>query len=215
MTTFYIVRHGQTDWNVAGRIQGHQESQLTDKGRQQAQERAQNFEGITFDAAYASDLSRAKETAEILLEGQGHTLRTSPRLREVSQGSLEGYHRDKAREEFSEIYELWDRSDDHERMKIRKVPGAETGEEAAERFLDQIKAIARDHKNQTVLVVTHGGVMRIFLFKAGLVELSRIEHIENLGYVVIESDGEQFRLIESTGIKKLNEQGLDKFPKKG
>ena len=66
MTTLLLVRHGETDWNAEGRLQGHTDTPLNDYGRRQARALADALAGDDFEALYASDLARARETAEIL-----------------------------------------------------------------------------------------------------------------------------------------------------
>src|SRR5436190_1312043 len=90
MTTLLLVRHGETDWNAAGRLQGHTDRPLNEYGRRQAKELADRLAGEGADAIYASDLSRAKETAEIVGERLGLTVVIDADLREKNWGSWEG-----------------------------------------------------------------------------------------------------------------------------
>lgn len=88
----YLVRHGETEWTAAGRLQGQTDVPLSCKGRRQAQEVAQHLADVSFDAAYASDLSRALDTALIILAEQPSpvTLVVDSGLREISDGAYEG-----------------------------------------------------------------------------------------------------------------------------
>ncbi len=90
MGKWLIVRHGETEWNAQGRIQGHTDVGLSEQGQQQARLVAQRLAGETIDLAYSSDLSRAKETAEIILDGREVPFHTTPRLRERYYGVFEG-----------------------------------------------------------------------------------------------------------------------------
>ena len=90
MTTLLLVRHGETDWNAEGKLQGHTDRPLNDYGRRQAQILADRLAKEKIDAVYASDLCRARETAEILGERLGLAVGVDPDLREKNWGSWEG-----------------------------------------------------------------------------------------------------------------------------
>ena len=139
MTALLLVRHGETDWNAEGRLQGHTDRPLNDYGRRQAARLAEELADEEFDAVYASDLARARETAEIVGGRLGLTVVLDPDLREKNWGSWEGLtsaERDTV--EFS----------------------GETTEEHRDRVLGAIRRIAERHPHGRVLVVTHGGCVR-------------------------------------------------------
>ncbi len=139
MTTLLLVRHGETDWNAEGRLQGHTDRPLNAYGREQAKKLADRLDGDAIAAVYASDLSRARETAEIVGERLGLTVVIDPDLREKDWGSWEGLTgADRDRVEFV----------------------GETTEEHAERILRAVRRIAERHPDERVLIVTHGGSVR-------------------------------------------------------
>ena len=86
----YIMRHGRTDWNVRHKLQGRTDIPLNDEGRMMAVEAGKQYVDIHFDVCYSSPLERAKETAEILLEGRNIPLYEDQRIQEISFGSYEG-----------------------------------------------------------------------------------------------------------------------------
>ena len=86
----YIMRHGTTDWNVARKLQGGTDIPLNGQGRTKAREAAKRYADVHFDLCYCSPLSRAKETAEILLEGRGVQIICDDRLTEMRFGVCEG-----------------------------------------------------------------------------------------------------------------------------
>jgi len=88
VTTLLLVRHGETDWNAEGRLQGHTDRPLNDFGRRQAAALAERLADDDIDAVYASDLARARETAEILADRLGLAVVTDPDLRERNWGQL-------------------------------------------------------------------------------------------------------------------------------
>ena len=86
MGRLFVVRHGETVWNREGRIQGHTDVALSDRGMEQARLLAQRLEPVKFDAAYASDLCRASQTASLILEGREVPVTPTPSLREYHKG---------------------------------------------------------------------------------------------------------------------------------
>jgi broad specificity phosphatase PhoE len=139
MTTLLLVRHGETDWNASGLLQGHSDQPLNDFGRRQARELADRLEGDGVAAVYASDLSRAKETAEIVGAKLGLPVVVDSDLRERNWGNWEGLT-------------------PSERDAIEFV--GESPEEHRERTMAAISRIVQRHPDQAVVVVTHGGSLR-------------------------------------------------------
>jgi len=139
VTEFLLVRHGETDWNAAGRLQGHTDRPLSDYGRDQARRLADELAGEAFDAVYASDLARARETAEIVGERLQLPVVLDADLREKDWGTWEGLT-------------------PPERMGVELV--GESTEQHRRRMLRALGRIAAKHPYGRVLVVTHGGSMR-------------------------------------------------------
>ncbi len=142
MTTLLLARHGETDWNRDFRIQGSSDIALNDVGRAQAHGLTQELEDVELDAIYASDLSRARATAEAVAASHGLEMRLDPRLRERSFGSWEGL----TREDIAALPE----GARHD---------GESDEEVRERVLEAVQAIADAHPGEQVLVVSHGGAL--------------------------------------------------------
>ena len=86
----YIIRHGKTDWNALHRLQGRTDVPLNDEGRRMAEEAREAYRDVHFDICFCSPLSRARETAEILLRGRDVPVLTDDRLAEMGFGSYEG-----------------------------------------------------------------------------------------------------------------------------
>jgi len=139
MTTLLLVRHGETDRNAEGKLQGHTDRPLNDYGRRQARALAERLAGEEIEAVYASDLSRARETAEILGAQLGLPVAVDPDLREKNWGNWEGLTAD-------------------ERLRIEYE--GESSEDHRSRTLRAVERIVERHPAGRVVVVTHGGSLR-------------------------------------------------------
>src|SRR3982751_5651517 len=139
MATLLLARHGETDWNASGRLQGHTDRPLNDYGRRQARELADRLGDDGIAAIYASDLSRAKETAEIVGERLGLPVVIDADLREKNWGNWEGLTGD-------------------ERVHV-EFEGESTLDHR-DRVLRAVGRIVERHPEQRIVVVTHGGSLR-------------------------------------------------------
>ncbi|MFN8024193.1 MAG: histidine phosphatase family protein [Acidimicrobiales bacterium] len=147
-TRLLVVRHGRSEWNTAGRWQGHADIVLDHTGELQAVAAAEVLG--QFDAIWASDLQRALRTAQIVaaLLGVG-PVRTDPRLREKDVGPWEGLTH-------AEVEREWPGF-----LAARRRPdGFEDEDHAAARVLTALDEIGAEHPGGEVLVVSHGGVIR-------------------------------------------------------
>ena len=145
----YLVRHGETDWNLAHRIQGSTDIPLNDTGRHQAAATGQLLARRDWDAIYASPLSRAYETASIIASTLGLPAPiTVDAIVERNYGAAEGL----ADPELSQLFPA-----------DADVPGRETREEVVARVIPALLELAENHPDQAVIVVGHGGVIRSVL----------------------------------------------------
>jgi broad specificity phosphatase PhoE len=159
--TIFLARHGETEWNRVGRWQGNTDIPLSDVGRAQARNLAERLRPRGITEIFASDLSRARETAEIVAETLGVTrVRLDPRLRERGFGCFEGLTREECEERHPEVWAryLADR---------RTVPtGAEPQEQVVARVVAALTAVATSADLAShVLVVSHGAAIRSFVHK--------------------------------------------------
>ena len=162
-TVILLTRHGETDWNRDRRVQGHSDIPLNDTGRAQARELGKRLRSERFDAVYASDLSRAKETAEIVAAGAGLAVRELVGLRERHFGTWEGLTDEVIRARFPE-------------SRTGPWGDGETIEVMSARFVAALQAIAAEHPGGTVLVATHGGPIRAALRASGSEPTGPIEN---------------------------------------
>lgn len=152
LTTFALIRHGQTDWNAERRLQGSTDIPLNDVGRRQARDAAGALAGTEWDAIVSSPLGRAAETADLIAAGLG--LAVARRVRELTErsfGPAEGLQ-------------------DGPELDALRIPGgfrgAESEEAAADRGLAALEALAEEFRGGRVLVVTHGSLLRVSLSRA-------------------------------------------------
>jgi probable phosphoglycerate mutase len=157
-THLIIIRHGQTQWNIAGIRQGHLDSPLTERGVAQAKALGRRLAHESFRALYSSDLGRAVGTAKMIAAMTGHEVFTDARLRERHLGVFQGLTAEQLKEKFPEEYRL------HRTMGPEYViPGGESVRQQVERNVECLTAIAKNHTGETIVVVTHGGVLSGFL----------------------------------------------------
>lgn len=158
-TTLYIIRHGQTDWNVIGKIQGHIDIPLNDEGKKQAQQVASFLEkkNVSFNALYSSDLQRAHQTAQPISTIFSLNINATPLLRERHVGFMQGLTK-------KQVYELLG---DHNDFDLETITDGETKTDFLRRITKQISLIAQNHINESVIVVTHGLFIRNFLACVG------------------------------------------------
>lgn len=151
MTEFWLVRHGQTDWNLANIVQGHSDIPLNATGVAQAETLAKRLTGTLFDAIYCSDLGRALQTARVIADHLDLEVKVDPRLREIRQGSWEG-------QTVSDLIRLF--PDEFRRKNdnplVPAAEGAEPVAEVASRMVNIINELFFQHPGERVLVVSHG-----------------------------------------------------------
>ena len=153
-TRLIIVRHGETQWNIEGRRQGHLDSPLTAQGREQAAALARRFTADSCSAVYSSDLGRAYDTAQTIAERTGHSVISDQRLRERHLGIFQGLDGDEIRNRYQDEYERH-RAGGAEYT----VPGGESFNDQAHRNVSCLEELAERHAGTVIIVVTHGGVL--------------------------------------------------------
>jgi probable phosphoglycerate mutase len=200
MITFYIVRHGESEGNIQNVVQGHIETHLTTKGKEQAKALALKLKNKSFDAIYSSSSLRAKETAEIIASIINVSVNTSDLLKERTQGKFEGMKTD----DFLNLYTEWDTLSHEEKLAHKFHETQESFYDAMDRFVPFLKEVAKKHQDQTVLIVTHGGIIRGFLITQRYGDFDSIGGIENCGYIQVNYDNKDFRIKKTYGLKTWN-----------
>lgn len=160
-TRIVAIRHGETDWNLATRIQGQLDIGLNATGHWQAERLARALSDEALDAIYASDLSRALATAQAVAQQAGVLLRTETGLRERGFGVFEGLTFAEVEQRFPEQARRW-----RQRDATFGPEGGETLRVFYDRVVTAVAALAARHRGQHIAVVTHGGVLDA-LYRAG------------------------------------------------
>lgn len=163
MITFYLFRHGETDWNAEGRFQGHLDIPLNDRGREQARQLGHSPGLKDLQAILSSDLSRAVETAKILGREIGlgaDRLYQDAGIREAFLGDAQGLTVDEIGTRFGEeLLHRWKSS--HVTDADISYPNGETGREVVVRSLEAMSRFSEEHPEfKRIGISTHGGVIR-------------------------------------------------------
>lgn len=193
-----IWRHGRTEWNLAGRVQGQTDVPLDEVGREQARSAAARLASLRPSRIVTSDLARARDTAEELGRRAGVEVKTDVRFRERSFGVREGLTLAEAWEQFPDHMARWLAGDE------AGIPGSESSVAAGERFTsgltEHLEALGSD---ETLVVVSHGGVTRAGTFSfLGLPRETweTFSGLSNCSWTVLEERdlgiGPQWRVVE-------------------
>jgi probable phosphoglycerate mutase len=164
MTSFVVIRHGETEWNVANRVQGHGDSRLTAAGRAQARSLARRLASEHFDLLVSSDLGRALETAQPLADATGHAIQRDARLRERNFGEGEGLSYEEIGLRYPGAFPKVGTASASESSEADidpdyAIPGGESRRQFQERVAAAFDSLAAAHAGSRIVVVTHGGVL--------------------------------------------------------
>ena len=149
-----VVRHGETEWNLEGRRQGHLDSPLTAKGIAQSEALAQRLANYSFSSLYSSDLGRAYQTAKLISDTTGHTILVDQRLRERNLGIFQGLKGDEIQQAYPGKL-LLHKTGDPDYI----IPQGESSRQQAQRNISCLEEFAQKHTGKVIVIVTHGGVL--------------------------------------------------------
>ena len=189
-----LWRHGQTDWNMINRFQGHSDIPLNDVGRYQAKHAAEILAGMNPTAIISSDLGRARATAQALADLVGLPVTVHENLRETNGGLWEGKTGKENRAEDFQNFIRWIDGDDN--------PAGTTGEKRSEVAARAVGVIMKELEGKTdelLVVATHGGTARCVLGELLQLPLSHwgvIGGLSNASWSILERNTRQWNLIE-------------------
>lgn len=155
-TTILLIRHGQTDWNAAGRWQGHTDIPLNEKGLAQAKALARRLQDWPIKKIYTSDLQRAAATAQAINQTTGASVITDVAWRERFAGDLEGHTWEEIRTQMPEIWGVL-------RQGNGEAPTGETYVELRQRVAAAYQTLLEQHPDEMIAIVSHGGTLHNFI----------------------------------------------------
>lgn len=205
-TKITLARHGRTDWNAEGRVQGHIDRPLDEVGLSEARLLAQRLGDLPIQKMVSSDLLRAYTTAEIIAESFSFSVQRHSALREVHYGKIEGLLWKEFRKEYQEKISQYEALSWQERKQFRYTETSESYGEVIDRVVPFLHELCMQNISQHMMIVTHGGVI-----KALLAELmgadDRKVHSKNTGYVTLAFHAGRLEVDEIQGID-LNWEGV-------
>lgn len=191
--TFYIVRHGETDWNAAGRWQGQTDIPLNDLGQRQATALASYFQAITLDRVISSDLSRAYQTAELATQLHRLSIETDPRWREFNAGRLEGKTWKEMNEKHPDVI-----AGMHADWYGHTFPGGESRRQLQRRAAEAFEELIADGRGHHIAIFTHGTTVRVLLahlFPDIYTDPAKHPSIPNTAVMVVQQKGGHLQLV--------------------
>jgi broad specificity phosphatase PhoE len=201
---FYLIRHGLTEFNQTKKMQGWMDIELNEVGFMQAEQLANHLVDIPFEYVYASDLKRAYQTAEAYSRISHQHIIKDEMLREINLGDWEG-------KTWSEVEVLYKDilSDPHIKKHEHSVHGGESFIEFQERVVKHFMSLIKKHKDEDVIIFTHGGNIRMLLlhlYKTHLEEYSDLT-IDNASITIIKFDEKSniFEIVKTNDTEYMKE----------
>lgn len=179
-TTICIVRHGETDWNAAKRVQGREDIELNENGRRQASGLASRLEGMHWDVIISSPLKRAAETAQIIRQTiKAGSIIVNEKFIERDFGKASGM-----------TYGQW-----KDAFPDQHIPGREVDDELEKRVYEGLAEVVEKYTGRKIVLVTHGAVINSLLktISEGLINIGET-NIKNACINLIEHDGKSYRV---------------------
>ena len=192
MGQVYLIRHGQTAWNKARIFRGRADVRLNEQGRREAAAAAQALRDIPFARLYASPLSRARETAQIIAARSGVEVVPDPAFIDIDYGDWTEYWDVEARRKFRDQYLVWE-----EQPHLMRFPNGESLDDIRRRSAARLRELARQHQSDTIGIVSHRAVLKMLIAEVKALDNSRFWEIRlDTGAIsVIEAEGDRLRLV--------------------
>ena len=205
-TTFYVARHGETEWNTKRLLQGVMDSPLTVQGKKQAKNLAQTFSTIPLEALFSSDLLRAVHTAEYIAKKHKLIVTKTPMLRERNFGIFEGKPFDEYNTLLQEKLMTLGKTIEEVEPHFSLHPSMETNKQCLDRVFSFLRLLHSTHTGKTIAIITHGSVMRHVLIALGHGSHATLPpgSIGNAAYMTMQTDGTTFTVTQTHNITYEN-----------
>ena len=193
MLYLYIVRHGETEWNKEGRMQGRLNSNLTSKGKKYARALGERLKDTEFAHIISSPSGRTLETVQLIKGDRDIPIMTDERIMEINLGSWQGMKKDDLKKLYPNEYEHFiNKPDDHQ------IEGAETLSEMSKRAMEFLTDLKGSRDNENLLIVTHGRFISALyaIFKGvELKDIWAMPTVEGTSLTIVKLDQGQFEVL--------------------
>jgi len=212
MTDIILIRHGETDWNRVRRLQGHWDIAINELGHRQASALALALSSEKPTAIYASDLQRARDTAQAVADRHQITVSIDARLRERCYGAFEGLLYDDIDGHFPQAFAQWQARELHARFPAGERQ-AETLHEFSARAVAVVTELAQRHDNEKIIIVSHGGVLDCVYRAAYGMDLlvERQFDMKNAAINRLHWNGTQMTVLQWADVAHLDAAALDEI----
>lgn len=193
MARLYLIRHGETDWNIENRTQGcGNDLPLNLKGLEQARAVAQKLKDMPADVLYSSDLKRAYQTALEISKSTGLDIHVTDKLREMNFGCWEGLTTNEIRLKYGSIYSIWT-----SKPIDVNIPEGESIIMLQQRMVSSVNEIINCHRGKNIIIVSHGMCLKVLLLSVLNMDISLYNRIrlDNTGISIIEYGGSKPYLV--------------------
>lgn len=168
MSKLYLIRHGETEWNLYNKTQGCRDIPLNDNGRHQSMMLARRMSVYNIDKIYSSDLRRAVETASYIAEILKKDIIRMKEFREINFGLWEGLTFEEIKKNYPEEHKVW-----KETPHNAKIPGGEMLKDVYERVMIGLKKVLDESSNQDIVIVSHGGPIKLMVLGLLGIDISK------------------------------------------
>ena len=192
-TTVYLIRHGQSESNLAKVFAGQMNVNLSELGHAQAERTSEYLSKIPVDVIWSSDLNRAYQTAQHTAEKKGLEIHTSPKLREIFAGEWEGKSTAEMKNDPESGFQTWLYN-----IGAVQTPGGESVMEVQARFVPEVERIMRENEGKTIFIFCHATPIRLLRAAwegVSAEEIKDIPRVANSSVTQGEFDGEKFRIV--------------------
>lgn len=202
MIRLYLVRHGQTEWNLEGRMQGNKDSPLTDLGLYQAKQLGESLKNVNIDLVYSSSSERTMNTAKIIVGNRKVDIIPTAQLKEMNFGFWEGMTFEVIKEQYPDLYQcFWNTP-----HLLSDFPG-ESFQQLKNRVVGFVNKIIEENEGKDILIVTHGIVLKMLITNFKGLEIKDIfqgEILKPTSLTVVEVEKDIYNIVKCGDTEHYN-----------